>query len=209
MSLSLGKEFVSSRPGPGGRSLSYIQAVDLIRIANHVFGFDGWKSEITIMKDSFDENKSTSMWMVSAVVTMKVSLLRFEQSSREDVGFGSMGPVNIKDKAQAYEKALKEATTDALKRCLRQFGDVLGNCLYDKTYLQSIAKLKGPGDRLEFDAMKLFHLPSSQGGALSSAPSFVAHPSNGVPTRKRKLFDPPGGDFKGRLLLPSMCSSRF
>ena len=37
-------------------------------------------------------------------------------------------------------QAKKTAVTDATKRALRLFGDLLGNCLYDKNYL---SKLKG------------------------------------------------------------------
>lgn len=38
----------------------------------------------------------------------------------------------------------KEAVTDALKRTLRNFGSLLGNCLYDKHYTSEIAKMKAP-----------------------------------------------------------------
>lgn len=38
----------------------------------------------------------------------------------------------------------KEAVTDALKRALRHFGKLLGNCLYDKAYLEGIQKMKAP-----------------------------------------------------------------
>lgn len=38
----------------------------------------------------------------------------------------------------------KEAVTDALKRALRNFGNVLGNCLYDKSYESNIRKVKNP-----------------------------------------------------------------
>ena len=49
---------------------------------------------------------------------------------------------NAKGKAQAFEKAKKEATTDALKRALRNFGNLLGNCVYDKDYLKRVTKVK-------------------------------------------------------------------
>jgi len=58
----------------------------------------------------------------------------------KDVGYGHIE--NCKGKAAAFEKAKKEAATDALKRALRNFGNVLGNCLYDKDYLSRITKLK-------------------------------------------------------------------
>lgn len=51
---------------------------------------------------------------------------------------------NAPDKASAFEKAKKEGTTDALKRALRNFGNILGNCIYDKDYLTKVTKLKVP-----------------------------------------------------------------
>lgn len=38
----------------------------------------------------------------------------------------------------------KEAVTDGVKRALRNFGNLLGNCLYDKSYTQEIVKIKVP-----------------------------------------------------------------
>ena len=32
--------------------------------------------------------------------------------------------------------------TDGLKRALRNFGNLLGNCLYDKAYTQEVVKMK-------------------------------------------------------------------
>lgn len=58
----------------------------------------------------------------------------------QDIGYGAIE--NCKGKAAAFEKAKKEAATDALKRSLRNFGNVLGNCLYDKDYLGKITKIK-------------------------------------------------------------------
>jgi len=36
----------------------------------------------------------------------------------------------------------KEAVTDGLKRALRHFGKLLGNCLYDKHYLTQLSAMK-------------------------------------------------------------------
>lgn len=58
----------------------------------------------------------------------------------EDIGYGHIE--NCKGKAAAFEKAKKEGTTDALKRTLRNFGNVLGNCIYDKDYLAKVTKMK-------------------------------------------------------------------
>lgn len=58
----------------------------------------------------------------------------------KDIGYGQIE--NCKGKAAAFEKAKKEGTTDALKRALRHFGNILGNCIYDKEYVAKVTRLK-------------------------------------------------------------------
>lgn len=58
----------------------------------------------------------------------------------EDVGIGEI--VNCPSRASAIDKCRKEAVTDAVKRCLRYFGNSTGNCLYDKDYSKEIIKHK-------------------------------------------------------------------
>ena len=58
----------------------------------------------------------------------------------QDIGYGHIE--NCKGKAAAFEKAKKEGTTDGLKRALRNFGNILGNCIYDKDYLAKVTKVK-------------------------------------------------------------------
>lgn len=58
------------------------------------------------------------------------------------MGYGHIE--NCKGKAAAFDKAKKEGTTDALKRALRNFGNVLGNCVYDKNYIKEVTKLRAP-----------------------------------------------------------------
>ena len=56
----------------------------------------------------------------------------------EDVGYGvSEG---MRSKALSIEKARKEAVTDGLKRALRGFGNLLGNCISNKEYLKFIQR---------------------------------------------------------------------
>lgn len=85
-----------------------------------------------------DEVKETGRISLGISVILRVSLK--DGTFKEDIGYGSAE--NMKGKAMAIGKAKKEATTDALKRCLRQFGNVLGNCIYDKDYLKGIGKVK-------------------------------------------------------------------
>lgn len=44
----------------------------------------------------------------------------------------------------ALRQCKKEAVTDGIKRALRSFGNLLGNCLYDKAFTKDIVKIKVP-----------------------------------------------------------------
>lgn len=135
----LGPEYISTRAGPGGGKLHYLAADKAINLANEVFGFNGWSSSIqNVQIDFVDEQPQTGKITLGLSTIVRVTLR--DGTSHEDIGYGHIE--NCKGKAAAFEKAKKEAVTDAMKRALRNFGNVLGNCLYDKDYLARISKVK-------------------------------------------------------------------
>ncbi|KAM7184279.1 hypothetical protein V8F20_012284 [Naviculisporaceae sp. PSN 640] len=135
----LGPEYISSRAGPSGQKVHYIAAEKCISLANEVFGFNGWSSSIQDLQVDFvDEDERSHRISLGLSVVVRVTLR--DGTYHEDIGYGHIE--NCKGKAAAFEKAKKEATTDALKRALRNFGNVLGNCIYDKAYLAKVTKLK-------------------------------------------------------------------
>lgn len=135
----LGPEYISSRAGPSGQKVHYITAEKCIALANEVFGFNGWSSSIqNIQVDFVDENPQTLRISLGLSVIVRVTLR--DGTYHEDLGYGHIE--NCKGKAAAFEKAKKEGTTDALKRALRHFGNVLGNCIYDKAYLAKVTRMK-------------------------------------------------------------------
>ncbi|WYZ41434.1 hypothetical protein EsH8_V_000329 [Colletotrichum jinshuiense] len=135
----LGPEYISARAGPSGQKVHYIAAEKCIALANEVFGFNGWSSSIqNIQVDFVDEHPQTMKISLGLSVIMRVTLR--DGTFHEDIGYGHIE--NCKGKAAAFEKAKKEGTTDALKRALRNFGNVLGNCIYDKDYLAKVTKMK-------------------------------------------------------------------
>jgi len=136
----LGPEYISTRPGAGGSRVHYLAAEKVINLANEVFGFNGWSSGIQNVHVDYVEEKEGRISMSCSVI-VRVTLK--DGTYHEDVGCGSIE--NSKSKSAAFEKVKKEAATDGLKRALRNFGNVLGNCLYDKDYLSRVTKLKiGP-----------------------------------------------------------------
>jgi DNA repair and recombination protein RAD52 len=143
----LGPEYISSRKGPGGQTVHYLGAEKIINLANEVFGFNGWSTSIrdtTIDYVDIDKDGRVSMGLS---IIMRVTLR--DGTYHEDVGYGIIA--NCPTKGAAFEKTKKEAATDAMKRALRNFGNVLGNCLYDKEYLKKVVKIKPPPSKWSED----------------------------------------------------------
>lgn len=150
----LGPEYISSRPGAAGQKVHYLAAEKVINLANEVFGFNGWSSAIKIITiDFIDENPHNGKISLGLSVTVRVTLR--DGTYHEDIGYGHIE--NCKGKAAAFEKAKKEGTTDGLKRALRTFGNVLGNCIYDKDFLGRVTKIKVAPSR--WDAENLHRHP--------------------------------------------------
>ncbi|MDB4312149.1 RAD52 family DNA repair protein [bacterium] len=109
-----------------GMTLSYITSHHAIREMNTIFGHGEWSYQVDRLDMVANEKNQRGNHVVTylAVVTVTVN-----GTSRQDTGSGSgIG----KDLGKAHEGASKEAVSDALKRCLRTFGDRLGLALYDK-----------------------------------------------------------------------------
>ncbi|GJN89379.1 hypothetical protein Rhopal_002359-T1 [Rhodotorula paludigena] len=162
----LGPEYISTRPGGGGGKLTYIEGWRAIDLANEVFGYNGWFTDIKYLEADFvDLDPQSGRWSVGVTAIVRVRLR--DGTSHEDVGFGKLE--NGKSKADALDKAKKEAVTDGLKRTLRYFGKLLGNCLYDKTHLGFISNLKAPKPKFDFDSIYKAERDNPQ--AFSAAPT--------------------------------------
>ncbi|KAL5482331.1 CDC36 [Sanghuangporus weigelae] len=156
----LGPEYISQRPGPGGNmKLTYAEGWKIINLANEVFGFNGWSSSIVNLNTDFiDYNEETKKFNVGVSAVIRVSLR--DGVYHEDVGYGMLE--GSRSKGAALDKCKKEAVTDGIKRALRNFGNLLGNCLYDKQYTQEIVKMKvAPA---KFDKNALHRRPEFQEG---------------------------------------------
>ncbi|KAF8800620.1 hypothetical protein BYT27DRAFT_7116857 [Phlegmacium glaucopus] len=153
LNQKLGPEFISQRPGPGGGpKLTYAEGWKVINLANEVFGFNGWSSSIVNLNTDFvDLIEATGKYNVGVTAIVRVTLR--DGTFHEDIGYGLLE--NGRQKGAALDKSKKEAVTDAIKRALRNFGNVLGNCLYDKSYTSEVVKMKVPPVRRS-DAVLLY-----------------------------------------------------
>ncbi|KAF6764337.1 RAD52 DNA repair protein [Ephemerocybe angulata] len=178
LNQKLGPEYISQRPGPGGGpKLTYAEGWKIINLANEVFGFNGWSSTVvSLTTDFMDYNEESRRHNIGVTAIVRVTLR--DGVFHEDIGYGMIE--NTKSKGQGLDKCKKEAVTDGLKRALRSFGNLMGNCLYDKSYTQEVVKMKvTPAKfnkdqlhrRPEFDEVKPNIASSSTSYASSSTSS--------------------------------------
>jgi len=113
----------SGQYGPKG---DYIEGWHAINEANRIFGFDGWSYATELQKVCESTNEKGNI-EISYICKCTVEALGVK---RQDIGYGSGA---AKKAGDAHEGAVKEAVTDALKRCLRTFGNPFGLALYDKS----------------------------------------------------------------------------
>ncbi|KAI5956715.1 RAD52 [Candida jiufengensis] len=139
LSKALGPEYIATRPGGGGTQVQYIEGWKALNLANEIFGFNGWNSELISCEiDYFDTHGNSGKYSLGLSIVVRVTIK--DGTFHEDIGYGFVE--NAKSKAMAFEKCKKEAFTDGIKRCLRCFGNVLGNCLYDKTIMKQIKDIE-------------------------------------------------------------------
>ena len=123
---------IQFRPSAQG-SVAYVEGWKVLSLANEVFGFNGWSSEILHLGIDFVDCQDGR---ISLGISCLVRVHLRDGTFHDDIGYGSAE--NQRSKAVAYEKARKEAVTDAMKRALRMFGSRLGNCAYDKAFLRQV-----------------------------------------------------------------------
>lgn len=114
------------KPAGNGVKGDYIEGWHAINEANRIFGFDGW-SYTTELKEVCQMTNQNGNIEIGYICKCTVEALGV---TRQDIGYGSGA---AKKPGDAHENAVKEAVTDALKRCLRTFGNVFGLALYDKS----------------------------------------------------------------------------
>jgi DNA recombination protein Rad52 len=138
------KENVKTREGTGNTQLSYLASFHVIEEANRIFGFDGWDSEILSLtqadKTEYEKppynagDDPKQMISISYLCKLRVTVKSGDTLTvREDVGFGNgVAGATAYGIGSCIELASKEAVTDALKRCMRYYGNKFGLTLYDK-----------------------------------------------------------------------------
>ena len=146
LETKLTREEIASRAGAGSSQVSYIEAWRVIEKAQHIFGFDGWSTEIRDIQQEYEEKaQGTARWTTGARARPRPSPHRhkalgpFKRTHCERLfsrvaGYSCIVRVilkdgtfhedvgfgsvcNEKDRGKAIENARKEAS---LSTCLHQ-----------------------------------------------------------------------------------------
>ena len=126
---------VTKRQGPGKMMLDYVEGYYVIGKLNEIFGAAGWSLEVTDTK-LVAETEKNKRHCVSYLAECRIDITCEEGRARglgafrQDWGAGHGSDFDL---GKAHESAIKEAITDALKRCAKSFGWALGLALYDKS----------------------------------------------------------------------------
>lgn len=127
LDANIPRSAVSSREGGGGRSLSYLAGHYVIDRLNKVFGPLNWACKTEMLQLVHQSAESVHY---IAQVRLVVEGPEGKKTEHTCTGYG-----DGKDKnniGKAHELAVKEAETDALKRCAKNLGMSMGLALYDK-----------------------------------------------------------------------------
>lgn len=126
---------VSTREGGGGKKLNYLTGFYVIDRLNKTLGQGNWSYEIKdlrLVREGTIKRYDTEVFSCNYVCSLTLyGAVGHTNFSFNDVGYGD-GTDKV-DPGKAHELAVKEAVTDALKRCARNLGMSLGLALYDKT----------------------------------------------------------------------------
>lgn len=158
--------FLSSRPGQGGKKQYYLSVSDTIRLANLIFGHSGWSSRVE--SHSVDEviQKPSGSFVCQATVVVRVDCLCTFCSARPRSACHTGIAVDVseqKGKTVAISNAIKSAESYAMKRALRKFGRVFGDFVTDKTSLDAVIARRKTEDKTDFFEPSSVKGPVSRG----------------------------------------------
>lgn len=134
LNAKLDPRLVSER-SQGGQSLSYIEAHSAYQILSAVFGQPNWSLKVEELNETAREQREKNgkqqyVSGYSALCTLTVKFINGETTSISDVGNGNS--IDYQGYHTTTEGAMKEAVSDAFKRCAKSISNALGLALYNK-----------------------------------------------------------------------------
>lgn len=156
---------VKYRPMPGDGTAPFLEVLDVIRIANDIFGYR-WSFELLSLPQVMVWEQILTAWDAEGCEQTPMHEPSTRQPKTQRVGMVYLtGKVTLEidgkpyshadvgrlsfcgDSPEALDTALSGAATDCLKRCFRQLGDQFGLSLDAKDMTKSTSSGKGGNGR--------------------------------------------------------------
>lgn len=104
--------------------VAYFPAHIILSLANDVFGYNGWSSEVLECSfENLDTSSDMTSFSIRVYVKVRITLRDGFQSEAEGIGEAN----NLPFKYMCYNSGKKQAMTDATKRAIIGLGEVLIN----------------------------------------------------------------------------------
>lgn len=127
-----------ARVGKDGKGFSYIEAWDVRRAMNAIFGFGEWSSEVTDMQLVYEESKQggdKTRWSVAYRARCSVQVYGAVYAE-----WAAGDATNYPSRAEAHDQAIKTAESQAFKRCCVNLGDQFGLSLYNGGSMMAVVQ---------------------------------------------------------------------
>jgi len=198
----------------GGKQLSYLEAWDVKAHLTRVFGFGGWDLQMLdyhyVTAREYQSSGDNPKPMVEVIYSARMQLTVRDEQGREvcrhsEAAVGSAsGPASML--GEHHDNAVKQAASDALKRCAINLGSQFGLSLYDNGSTRevirgTVVKPEGVAEQEAPSEKQQQALAASVGAAVTPTdqPSNEGHtetpePESGEPqpddivTRRREMF---------------------
>lgn len=131
---------VAQRKGDG-KTLSYLEAWDVRAHLIRVFGYGGFDVEVEeyhpIFEREYDSSATPPVPMIEVAYSARVRLTIRDPEGIEVASYieVAVGQANVRQtsgsRGDAHDNAIKQAESDALKRCAINLGNQFGLSLYD------------------------------------------------------------------------------
>lgn len=121
------KPIAKDRVGKDGKGFSHVEAWDIRRTMNEIFGFAEWSADVLDMELIFeapDEKNGKTRFSVAYRAQCQIRV--GDASYTEWAAGDAINPT----RADAHDQAMKTAESQAFKRCAVNLGDQFGLSLY-------------------------------------------------------------------------------
>lgn len=166
------RDVVSLRDAGRGMKLSYLEGWYVIDRLNKVLGIGNWAyhSEVNKVYEGTTENKSGTSFAASYIARVRL-VVKIGDTTTEFSDYGYGDGSDRGHPGKAHELAVKEAVTDAIKRCAKNLGMSMGLALYDKTQenvKEAEEETRFSRDEVASSKIATKPRPNSSGGNLES-----------------------------------------